>query len=161
MELTAGDIMVKDFATIHPDAPVSDAVRLILRWKVRETGYKPFGIMVVDVVGRLVGMVSMFDILYHLRPPFMNYELQSFSPWKGELDPYLERFKDLKVQQVMSSPVMTVHPGDHVMIVIDHMIKGKFRRLPVVQGEKILGMVYLSDVFLSLCGKWLGADEKK
>jgi CBS domain-containing protein len=109
MELKAKDIMVKDFSTIRPDAPVREAVRMILEGKPRQNGYKPFGIMVTDEIGRLVGMVSMFDILYHLRPPFMNFEMEG-------------------------TPL---------------------RRLPVVDSDRILGIVYLSDVFYGLCGTWL------
>ncbi|MFC1862680.1 CBS domain-containing protein [Thermodesulfobacteriota bacterium] len=48
MELIAKDIMIEDFATIHPDAPVSEAARLIFKGPVRDTGYKPFGVVVTD-----------------------------------------------------------------------------------------------------------------
>ena len=41
------------------------------------------------------------------------------------------------------------------MVVIDRMAKGKIRRLPVVEGEKIMGVVYLSDVFYHVCQNWL------
>jgi CBS domain-containing protein len=155
MELKAKDIMVKDFSTIRPDAPVREAVRMILEGKPRQTGYKPFGIMVTDEIGRLVGMISMFDILYHLRPPFMNYEMEGSILWKGELEPYLDQFRTLRVEQVMTTPVITCAPDDHLMQVIDRMVKKRARRLPVVDSDRILGIVYLSDVFYGLCGIWL------
>jgi len=41
------------------------------------------------------------------------------------------------------------------MVVIDRMVKSKIRRLPVVEEEKILGIVYLSDVFYHVCKNWL------
>jgi CBS domain-containing protein len=149
------DIMVKDFSTIRPDAPVREAVRMILEGKPRHTGYKPFGIMVTDEIGRLVGMISMFDILYHLRPPFMNYEMEGAPLWKGELEPYLDQFRALRVEQVMTTPVITCAPDDPLMQVIDRMVKKRARRLPVVDSDRILGIVYLSDVFYGLCGTWL------
>jgi CBS domain-containing protein len=155
MEMRAKDIMVKDFSTIRPGAPVREAVRIILEGKPRETGYKPFGIMVTDEIGRLVGMISMFDILYHLRPPFMNYQMEGLPLWQGELEPYLDQFRDLRVEQVMTTPVITCSPNDPLMLVIDRMVKKRSRRLPVVDGDRILGIVYLSDVFYGLCGTWL------
>ena len=154
-KLTARDIMVQEHVTIAPDASIQEAARLIFEGKARETGYKPFGIIVIDEIGRLRGMVSMFDMLYHLRPPFMNYEVDSSSLWKGELGPYIDDFKDLKVEQVMSTPVLTVSPDDDLMVVIDRMVKKRSRRIPVLDGDKILGIVYLSDVFYRLCGTWL------
>ena len=154
-ELTAKDIMVKSYVTIAPDAPIQEAARLIFEGKVRDSGYKPFGIIVTDEIGRLVGMISMFDILYHLRPAFLNYEIDTFDMSKGELEPYVNQFKELKVEQVMSTPVVTVSPDDDLIILIDLMVKKKFRRLPVVDGNKILGIVYLSDVFYRLYRTWL------
>ena len=58
----------------------------------------------------------------------------------------------------MSSPVITVRPRDDLMVVIDRMVKSKIRRLPVVEDEKILGIVYLSDVFYPVCKNWLKDD---
>ncbi|MBN2124103.1 MAG: CBS domain-containing protein [Deltaproteobacteria bacterium] len=159
MELKAKDIMVQDYAAIRPDAPVSEAVRLIFEGRVRETGYKPFGIMVTDEVGRLVGMISMTDVLYHLRPPFMNYEVDSVTVWDGELEPYLDQFRNLRVEQIMSSPVLSVSPEDHLMVVIDRMVKKGARRLPVLEDDKIQGIVYLSDVFYHLCKTWLNKEN--
>lgn len=154
-KLKAKDIVVKDYETISPEASVKEAAKLIFNGKVRATGYKPFGVMVVDDTGRLLGMVSMFDILYHLRPSFLNYEVGSFSIWKGEIEVYVDHFKDLRVEQIMSTPVITVAPDDDLMIVIDLMIKKKYRRIPVVDNGKIVGIVYLSDVFYHLCRTWL------
>lgn len=157
-ELSVRDIMITEYVTIGPDAPVSRAARLIFRGKTRDTGYKPFGIMVVDDFFHLLGMISMVDILYHLRPPFMNYELGNVQLWEGELEVYLDHFTDLRVEQVMNRPVITVTPQDGLMVVIDRMVKSGIRRLPVVENDKIIGIVYLSDVFHHVCGTWLN-DE--
>ncbi len=158
--LSVKDIMITEYVTIGPDAPVSRAARMIFRGETRNTGYKPFGIMVVDDFSHLLGMISMEDILYHLRPPFMNYEMENVSLWEGEMEVYLDHFTDLRVEQVMSSPVITVSPRDGLMVVIDRMVKGKIRRLPVLEQEKIMGIVYLSDVFYHVCKNWLNDDKE-
>lgn len=155
MYTKARELMTTSFSTIRPDAPVREAVRMIYESRVRDTGYKPFGVMVVDDIGRLVGMISMFDVLYHLRPPFMNYELESLGPWQGELEPFLAQFEHLKVEQVMSAPTAVAAPEDHFMVLIDRMVKRKVRRLPVLENDTIIGIVYLSDVFYHLCETWL------
>jgi CBS domain-containing protein len=160
MELTAKDIMVKEFPKIHPDAPVNEAARMIFKGPVRETGYKPFGMVVTDDIGRLVGMVSMHDILYHLRPSFMNYEASNTTIWEGELEPYLNQFKELSVDQIMSSPVLTASPDCHLMVLIDMMVKNRVRRIPIIEDNHILGIVYLSDVYYHLFKVWLGENEE-
>jgi CBS domain-containing protein len=55
----------------------------------------------------------------------------------------------------MSSPVVTASPDDNLIAVIDRMVKTGSRRVPVVDGNTILGIVYLSDVFHHFCASWL------
>ena len=48
------------------------------------------------------------------------------------------------------------HPGDHLLLIIDIMIKKHVRRLPVLEGGKIVGIVYISRVFDHLLEKLAG-----
>ncbi len=150
--------MVKDFNMISQDAPVEDAVRLIVKGKTRETGYKTVSVMVTDNVGNLCGVLSMFDVLYHLRPPILNSFRDSFIFSEHELDSYIKRFKGLTVAQVMNSPVRYVSPDTELMVIIDRMVKEKSRRLPVVENSKLIGIVYLAEVFYHISTTWLKID---
>ncbi len=155
MKLTAKDVMVKEFDTIQADAPIETAVRLILKGKLRATGYKTVSILVTDHFGHLVGVLSMVDILYHLRPPILHYMGDSVSFENQELESYIRRFKGLTVEQVMSSPVRYVGADDDLMMIIDRMVKEKCRRLPVVDNSAVIGVVYLPEVYGHLCKDWL------
>ncbi len=160
MKLTARDVMVKEFNTIEQSAPVEDAVRMILKGKPRETGYKTVSVMVMDKHGELAGVVSMFDILYHLRPPILNFIGDSINFPEKELNSFIERFKGLNVAQIMNSPVRYISPDTDLMVIIDRMVKEKSRRLPVVENSKVIGIVYLAEVFCHLCKDWLKLDLK-
>ena len=154
MEIYAKDVMITDVETIKDDAPIIEAVDRILHGKIRETGHKTVSLMVIDEFMKLEGVISLFDILYHFRPDFLNYGLDAVDKWSGRLMPYLDQFRELTVEQVMSSPVMTVSPGDHLMVIIDTLVKKKLRRLPVVENDKLLGVVYLYDAYYHLFSKW-------
>jgi CBS domain-containing protein len=155
VEVFAKDIMLKEFDTIHPSDPIKDAVKKILNGRVRPTtGRKTVSLMVIDDLGNLAGVISMFDILFHFRPTFMNYGLDCIDVWQGRLKPYFEQFETLTVEQVMSTPVLTVSPDDHLMVVLDIMVKKKCRRLPVLKDSKVLGIVYLSEVYAALFKQW-------
>jgi len=160
MKLTARDVMVKEFNTIQQNAPVGDAVRMILQGKTRETGYKTVSVMVTDKFGELAGVVSMFDILYHLRPPILNIIGDSINFPETELDSFIERFKGLSVAQVMNSPVRFISPDTDLIVIIDRMVKEKCRRLPVVENSKVIGIVYLAEVFCLVSRNWLKIDLK-
>jgi CBS domain-containing protein len=158
MKQKARDVMVTEFDTVQSDQPVIDAVRLIYHGKIRQTGYKTVGLVVTDHFGDLVGVVSMFDILYHLRPPILNYLGDSMSLEITELRSYINRFKDMTVGDVMSTPVKYVSPDTEIIEIVDQMVKDRCRRFPVVENSKVIGIVYLPEIYMHVCRRWLDID---
>ena len=151
MTLCARDIMVTTFDKIDENASVEQAIRMISNGKVRKTGHKTVSLMVTDYSDNLVGVITMFDILFHLRPAFPNYGIDGDQlPWKGQLENFIRELKAKKVKQVMSTGVMGASLDEHLMVVLDRMIKHKFRRLPVLENNKPIGVVYLSDLYSKL-----------
>jgi len=54
--------------------------------------------------------------------------------------------KDTAVNEVMSSPVITASPGDSIQKCMETMTRCRCRHLPVVDGEKLLGIVSIGDL---------------
>ena len=50
----------------------------------------------------------------------------------------------------MTTDVITVSPGTHLFVILDTMIKKHIRRIPVMDGDRIVGIVYISDLFYHL-----------
>ncbi len=154
MQLFAKDIMTKNFDTIHMDAPVENAIQMILHAKVRPTGHKTVSLMVIDDLHGLVGTISMYYILYHLRPSYLNYGIDgSELNWRGEVDGFVHSVKEKKVAQIMNTTVLSVSPEEPVMSILDRMIKNRIRRISVVENGKLVGVVYMSDIFYHLFSK--------
>lgn len=148
MTLYAKNIMVTNFDTIQMDAPVEEAIYKISNGIVRKTGYKTISLMVVDDLNRLCGVISMFDVLYHLRPDFLNFGIDSEElKWEGQLKLLVDKLKGNKVHHVMSHNVVGAKKDDHIMVLLDRMVKNKYRRLPVLEDHKPIGIVYLSDIY--------------
>ena len=151
MQLFARDIMTKNFDTIHIDASVDQAIKKILHAKVRPTGHKTVSLMVVDDVHGLAGTISMYYILYHLRPSYLNYGIDGNElNWKGEVDEFVRAVKEKKVAQIMNDTVLSVPLDEPVMSILDRMIKNHLRRISVVDNGKLVGVVYMSDIFYHL-----------
>jgi CBS domain-containing protein len=51
-----------------------------------------------------------------------------------------------EVREVMSSPVTTVGPGDEVVFVFHKMTEERIRRLPVVQDDRLIGILTERDL---------------
>jgi CBS domain-containing protein len=148
MTLYAKDIMVSNFDTIHMGATIEEAINKISNGVVRETGYKTISLMVIDDFNKLSGVISMFDILYHLRPDFLNFGINSEElKWEGQLKILVDKFKGKKVHHIMSPNVVGAKMDDHIMILLDRMVKNKYRRLPVLNNDKPVGIVYISDIY--------------
>ncbi|MCK5836323.1 MAG: CBS domain-containing protein [Desulfobacula sp.] len=140
--------MVTEFDTIRSDEPVAKAIQMILNGKVRETGDKTTSLMVLDKVMMFVGIITMADILYHLRPAFLNYGISGECvPWAEQFDIAKKNLKKKEVRQLMSSNIVGASIDEHIMVILDRMVKNKYHRLPVLKDGKPIGIVYISDVY--------------
>jgi predicted transcriptional regulator len=154
MTLFAKDIMVKSFQKISDEAPIEKAIEMISSGRIRQTGIKTISLLVTDYYEHLVGVITMFDILYHLRPSFLNCGIDGNQlPWRGQLNKCISDLKQKRVKHVMSTNVVGTSLDEHLIVVLDRMIKHKFRRLPVLENNKPIGVVYISDIYHKLFEK--------
>ena len=151
MTLCAKDIMVTTFDTIHAEAPVDQAINMILNGKIRASGHKTVSLMVLDDFQKLTGVITMFDILFHLRPSFLNFGIDGHElPWEGQTNSFIKELKSKKVHQVMTRNLIGATPDEHIMVILDRMVKKRYRRLPVLDNGKPVGIVYISDIYYRL-----------
>ena len=151
----AANVMDTAFHTLTPDQTIDDAVRQF-RDAGKAEGKKIFGMMVTDGDDRLVGMLSMYDILLFIQPKHARIwgEMDDVDP--GPLfDTMMARVKHIRVEDIMTTEVMTIPPETHLLVIVDIMVKKHIRRLPVVEREAVVGMVYRSDVFYYLIDQFM------
>jgi len=148
MTIYAKDIMVRNFDTIHMNASVEEAIHKISNGIVRKSGYKTVSLMVINDFKKLIGVVTMFDILYHLRPDFLNFGINGEElKWEGQMQPLIDLFQGKKVHHIMTHNIIGAKQDDHIMIILDRMVKNKYRRLPVLENDRPIGIVYISDIY--------------
>ena len=156
MSLTARDVMDDCFQTLRPEMSIAEAVRIFER-AGRVSGAKVFGLMVTDASRTLVGMLSIYDIFLLLRPKHIHIwgEMEDLEV-SGILEAACRRAQAVLVGDIMTTEVITITPETHLLLIIDIMIKKHVRRLPVLEGGKIVGIVYISRVFDQLLEKLAG-----
>jgi CBS domain-containing protein len=147
---TARDIMDSNFHTLQPAMTVAQTIELF-RQVSREKQRRVFGMIVVEEDGKLAGMLSMYDILLLVRPKHVQvWGTMTDIDLSGLLATVSKNTQSVQVADIMTTEVVTVPPDTHVMTILDIMIRRHIRRIPVVDGETIAGMVYLSDLFYVL-----------
>lgn len=154
----AKDVMTKEFHYLHPQQSILEAIDLF-KTATKIEGKKIFGMMVIDD-DRLVGMLSMYDILIYIQPKHIGIlgEIEDISP-----DPLyknlVNRVKKVRVEDLMSTIIVSAAPDTHILVVMDIMIKKHIRRLPVVDKTRVVGVIYRSDLFYSLMGDILKNEK--
>jgi CBS domain-containing protein len=104
----------------HAADRVADAVQTLAE---RRIGALP----VLDDSEHVVGIFSERDVLYCLAS--RGVEMLS-----------------LTVGEVMTAPAYTIHRGTHVDDALALMTRRRFRHLPVVEGERMIGFVSIGDL---------------
>ena len=155
MEATARDIMLDVFPVISPQQTIAEAINQFRRLVGTESRRRVFGMMVTDEAGKLIGMISMYDILLCIRPKHIDFwsDMTDIDV-TGLIDTTCDRIKSIRVGDIMTTDVITIAPETHIFVILDIMIKKHVRRLPVLDGDKIVGIVYISDLFYYL-HNWL------
>jgi CBS domain-containing protein len=148
--LTARDVMVSTFHTLSPKFSIEEAAKLFKTASELEQR-RIFGLIVTDQSGRLIGMMSMYDILLFIRPKHVQvWGMMDDINIAGLMEEICSRAKSVLVEDIMTTDLITVTPDTSVMFILDIMITKHIRRIPVVEDGKVEGIVYISDLFFNL-----------
>jgi predicted transcriptional regulator len=145
------DLMIPLQGFLKPDMTVREAVNLLQMSPRGEGAVGVKGLPVLDESGKLVGMLSMTDILRAILPVYLAMtDLGEFT-WDGLLESLAKKAGQKKVGDVMTKDVFTVKEDDPILECVDHMVKKNVRRLPVVDRHgKVVSMIYERDLFLTI-----------
>jgi acetoin utilization protein AcuB len=127
------EFMQRNPVTVAPHTPLMEA-----EWRMEERGFRH--LPVVDVDDRLLGLVSERDLREATPSDAANVSRQ-------ELAYLLSR---LTVQEVMSTPVLTARPEEPVEAAAIRMRENKIGALPVVEDDRLIGIVTTTDMLEGL-----------
>jgi CBS domain-containing protein len=108
-----------DLVRIEPTADLATAAKLLSRHRIG-------ALVVLDTEERLVGILSERDIVRAMADSG-SAVLQS------------------PVAQVMTRSVSTCEVNDPITAVMDQMLRGKFRHMPVLDQDRLIGLVSIGD----------------
>lgn len=134
------NFMTKNPVTATPEISHPEAMNLLRKHKIRR-------LPIMDD-GKLVGIVVEKDLLTNQPSPATTLSIY-------EIYSLLER---LKVEQLMSMPVITVEGDCSMEEAARIMIEEKIGCLPVMDGKKLVGIITETDIFKVLT-RILGGGE--
>jgi CBS domain-containing protein len=145
--MKAKDVMTAGVMTVAEDASINEAIRLMLQRKIS-------GLPVVDASGALVGMVTEGDFL---RRSELGTE-RRVSRWlefllgPGKLAQNYVHAEGRKVRDVMTNEVHTIDEQAPLTELVAIMERRKIKRVPVLRGGKLVGIVTRANLLHALAG---------
>ena len=120
-KIVPGVVKEQSLATLNPADSVMDAVNLMTERKIG-------AVIIVDNQAKLAGIFTERDLVNRV-------------VGKG-LDA-----ANVSLSKVMTADPDTLGPNDTAMNALDLMSARRYRHLPVVDGDKVIGMVSIRDLF--------------
>jgi CBS domain-containing protein len=153
MVMKVKDVMTSPVVSVEPESPVSEAVRIMLQRHIS-------GLPVIDKERRLVGIVTEGDFLRRAetgtqrqRPRWLEFLLGP-----GRLAEEYTRAHGRKVVDIMTLDAVTVTEDEALDAVVGLMEKRHIKRVPVMRGNEVVGIVSRANLVYALAG--LARDAK-
>ncbi len=141
------DVMTSPVISVEPDSTVAQTVQIMLQRRIS-------GLPVIDKTGRLAGIVTEGDLLRRAetgtqrqRPRWLEFLLGP-----GRLAEDYTRTHGRKVSDIMTAEPLTVTEETPLADVVTLMEKRRIKRVPVVRGQEIVGIVSRANLIHALAG---------
>jgi CBS domain-containing protein len=118
MNSSVSNIMIKELTTLGPDEKVGRAAEI---FKSKRIHHLP----IVDN-GNLVGLITTHDL------------------WNKHIQP--DDFENIVIKDIMSKKLIKLSPDDKIGTAAELFLDNRFHALPVVDGDKIVGLITTFDV---------------
>lgn len=137
-DLQVRDVMVTPVLSVSADAPVADAVELLVGRELR-------ALPVVDAGQRVVGVISNGDLVARAG---LGARLALLSAMSTESrQAYVDRLEPRRVGEVMTKDPATVRTTDSVAAATHLMAERRIKRLPVVDDDgRLVGILARMDI---------------
>ena len=132
------EIMSKDITTVSRDTSLMEAASLMCL-------YRYSGLPVIEN-DELVGLIAEKDVLSHLFPSLEDAMQSMVTIDFGEKIKEYSTLMNKPVSSLMSQNLKTVSPDMPILKAAVIMANNRFRRIPVTEGNKLVGMVSFGDV---------------
>jgi len=117
--LKVEDVMVREVITIDENTTVKEAAEVMNKFEI--------GCLIAVRKGKAVGIITERDLLKRV----------------------VAEAKDVnktRVKDIMSSPLVVVEPNLDIEEAVKLMFQMKIKKLPVVEGKRLVGLVSLTDI---------------
>jgi CBS domain-containing protein len=143
--MRAADVMTRTVITTTAEASIEEVARLMVLHRFS-------GVPVIDAQGCVIGMITEGDLLRRAeidtKKPHSRWVRLLMGP--GRLAQEYAQTHARKVEEVMSSRVVSITPETPLGEVVALMESRGVKRLPVLENDRLVGLVSRADLLKAL-----------
>ncbi len=144
--MKAADIMTKKVCTIKPDNTLKECNAVLNDCKVN-------GLVVVEK-NKVVGVITRADIFKAVLPRYPDIiEDERYVSDLEYVEERAEKLFEMQVKDIMGTPPITVDSDLPIIKAGSIMILRRVKQVPVVDKEKLVGIITLTDIINNLIMK--------
>ncbi len=158
--MKAKDLMIPLREYLRPDNTLEEAANLLRTARRNEERVGVKGLPVLDGESKMVGFLSIGDILKAVFPSYLSYMDIGHFTWDGMVENIAKKVGDKNVSEMMTKEVITVGAEATLMECVDHILKFNVKRLPVLEKDgKVVGILYERDIFYEITKAMLDENQ--
>jgi len=119
LSLKVEDVMVKEVITIDENSTIKEAAEVMNKFEI--------GCLIAVRKGKAMGILTERDVLKRVVADAKDTTKTN-------------------VKKVMTSPLVVVEPGTDLEEAVKLMFQMKIKKLPVVDGKRLVGLISLTDI---------------
>jgi len=145
---TAKEIMSREVHAVTEDTSIDELAKAFI-------GKKESGFPVLDAEGKLIGVVTESDLIHqnqrlHIPTAITLLDSIIFLESSKKLEEEIRRMAATKVGEIMTRNPRTVGPDAPVSEVAELMAESHFYTIPVVEDDKVIGVIAKLDIVRSM-----------
>jgi len=139
--MTINDVMTVDVATVHPETPLKEVVRILVERRIS-------GVVVVDDTDRILGIVSEADLLIKEQgaEALPRRRAERLLGSSRERKAGLAKVGATTAGEAMTSPAVTIARDRSLAAAAALMTDLRINRLPVAEVGRLVGIVSRADL---------------
>jgi CBS domain-containing protein len=143
--MDAADVMTRHVVSINPDASVADAAQMMLSNRIS-------GLPVIEDQSNLIGIVTEGDLLRRAETGTLRRRSRwlEFLIGPGQLASEYVQSHSRKVRDVMTADPEVIGENTPIENIVLIMEQKSIKRLPVVEGNKLVGIVSRANLIQAL-----------
>jgi CBS-domain-containing membrane protein len=146
--IRAKDIMTKDVVAVKEGTSLKELAQVLYEKRIN-------GVPVIDDKGKLIGIICESDLIrkdtrLHIPTVVALFDWVLYLERPKKMEEEIARINATQVKDLYTQEVVTVGPETPVEEIATLMTEKKFYTIPVVEGDRMVGIIGKADVIGAL-----------